>query len=181
MGSASLVRALAVGGVLVLASCHRGGGGRAGDVRFVFQDAALSTSESDAPAGVTVVLRTSPPVLSSDVSVEVFDLGTGTATAGSDYAAFAPVKITFPAGSADGATAVVLLDPSDDDVVDAPGETIELGLRNPVGGLLEGTTQLTITLADADEARVGFATAAGSSSEGEGGQVALELECGAGV
>src|SRR5262245_63262316 len=134
MGSASLVRALAVGGVLVLASCHRGGGGRAGDVRFAFQGAALPMSESDAPAGVTVVLRTSPPVLSSDASVEVFDLGTGTATSGSDYV-FAPQEVSFPAGSADGATVVVLLDPSDDDVVDAPGETIVLALRNPVGGL----------------------------------------------
>jgi len=183
MGKASLVRALLVCSAFALATCSResGFGANGADVSLAFQSAALTMREGDAPSGLTVVLTTSAPVLPANVSVEVVDLGTGSATSGNDYASFAPQRVTFAAGSVDGATAVVLLDPLDDTFVDAPGETVELGLRKPIRGVLGGTTQLTITLTDSDTAQVSFATAAGSSNEASAGQVALELECEAGV
>lgn len=57
---------------------------------------------------------------------------------------------------------------------------VELGLRAGIGGVPDGAT-LRITLADSDTARVSFATASGSSLEADAGQVALELQCEAGV
>jgi len=187
MGRVNLVRVFLVGSAVALAACNHdhddpeSGSSTTGvDVRFAFQSSVLSLRESAAPTGVTVVLTSSPPALPADVSVEVFDLGTGTATSGSDYASFAPQRVAFPAGSAPGTTAVVLLDPLDDTFVDAPGETVELGLRAAIGGVPDGAT-LSITLADSDTARVSFASASGSSLEANAGQVALELQCEAGV
>lgn len=110
----------------------------------------------------------------------MFDLGTGTATSGSNFASFAPQRGIFAAGSAPGTTTVVLLDPLDDDFVDAPGESVELGLRAGIGGEPDGAT-LILALADSDTARVSFATPSGSSLEADAGQVALEFVCEAGV
>jgi len=161
-------------GVFALISCDQKSHDDAVDVRFSFESAALTMAEDDASTEVTIVLTSSAPTLPADVSVEAFDLGTGTATAGLDYA-FATQRITFAAGSPDGATAVVLLEPLEDAVVDAPGETVELGLRGAVGGTTTGTTRATVAIADADVARVSFATANGSWSEASKAMVALEL------
>jgi hypothetical protein len=182
MGHAAHIRAFLFLGTLTLAGCGGGGGGGGSDVSFGFQGASLALDESAGASNVTVELNSFLPALPSDVSVEVVDLGTGTATSGSDYAPFAPQTVVFAAGAVDGALQVVALDPLDDDLVDAPGETVVLGLQAAVGGVLYGTTQLTVTLTDADEAQVAFATGLGSSDESSGGQsVALELDCGAGV
>src|SRR5688572_13090901 len=168
-------------GALVLAGCGGGGGGSGSDVRFSFPSASSSLEESASPLRVTVVLSTSVPELAADVTVEVYDVGTGTATPGSDYAAFAPRTVTFAKGWGDGASVVVPLQVLEDDFVEAPVETVVLGLRAPRGGVLAGATQLRIELSDADAAWVSFATEAGAAGEGSEGSVALELDCGAGV
>jgi len=182
MGHARSGIRLSLGTTLLLAACGGGGGGGGSNVSFGFQAAGLTLAESDGAASVTVELNLLLPALPADVSVEVYDLGTGTATSGSDYAAFAPIVVTFPAGEVDGALQVVTLDPLDDDLVEEPGQTVRLGLRAAVGGVLYGTTSLLVTIQDGDTAHVDFATGANTAMETSAVQaVALELGCDAGV
>lgn len=187
MGKQRLVRSGAFVGagllVLTLLGACSGGGGGAPAVGFSFASATATVDESDGPTGLQVVLHTTQASLAMDASVDVVDLGTGTATSGSDYAAFAPQTITFPAGSVEGATQNVMLDPLDDLQVDPLNETIRLGMQNGVRGSPYGTAQLTATVTDADHATVAFATASASTpDEASGAQaVALELDCGPGV
>ncbi len=167
---------------LALGACGGGGGGGA-PVNFSFVSGTATLAE-DAPASnVQLILHSSLGATTADVTVEVVDAGTGTATSGSDYAAFAPQTITFPAGSVDGATQAVVLAPLDDLLVEAGNESVRLRLQNPSGAGLSGFTQHLATLTDIHAAEVAFATA-GSTAPGETGgaqAVGLELECGAGV
>jgi hypothetical protein len=164
-----------------LGACGSGGGGS--DVSFSFASAAATLAESDGPTDVQVVLHTVLPALVEDATVEVADAGSGTATSGTDYAAFATQTITFPIGSTDGATQVVVLDPLDDSLVDGASETVRLRLQNATGGGIAGPSQFTATLTDLHSASVAFATGGATTpDEATGPQaVALELDCGPGV
>ena len=172
---------------LSCSGCHDGddarppSAGAPAEVGFRFEVAALWVREGDAPVDLAIELETSLPGLVTEASVEVFDLGTGSALTGLDHAGFEPRRVTFPAGSVDGARQLVQVDPLDDDRVEAAGETIVLGLRRPIGAALLGAPRLTLTVIDADEARVGFAAAAGAAAEGSPAHVAVELDCGPGV
>src|SRR5262249_29869498 len=101
-----------------LAGCGGGGGGGGSAVSFSFGATGAIVSESDGATSIDVVLHTTLPATTADASVDVVDAGSGTATSGADYAAFAPVTLTFPAGSIDGTTQTVALDPIDDSLVD---------------------------------------------------------------
>ncbi|HEX6886266.1 MAG TPA: M12 family metallo-peptidase [Planctomycetota bacterium] len=182
MGHAARSGILSLATTLLLAACGGGGGGGSANVSFGFQAAGLTLAESDGAVSVTVELNLLLPELPADVSVEVYDLGTGSATSGSDYAAFAPIVVTFAAGEVDGATQVVTLDPLDDDLVEEPGQTVRLGLRAAVGGVPAGKTTLLVTLQDEDTAHVEFATDSNAAPEASSSQaVALALGCAAGV
>jgi hypothetical protein len=181
VGSGVLVAA----GLVLLglcASCGGGGGGGGGtpEVSFSFASAAATMQESDGPTNVTVVLHTSLPALDEDVTVQVADAATGTATSGSDYAAFAPVTITFPTGAVEGATQTVALDPLDDSLVEGGSETVRLQLQNPSRGGVAGPSAFTATLTDIHTAYVGFAVANETMKEASAGSlsIALELDCG---
>jgi hypothetical protein len=178
-GRASLGLALA----LALGACGGGGGGGGNGISFSFTSASTTLPESAAAQNVMVVLHTTEPTLAADVTVEVADAGSGTATSGSDYAAFAPVVLTFTAGEADGATRSVTLDPLDDALVEAGNETVRLRLQNPSGAGLSGATTFTATLTDIHAASVAFATPSATTPDEGGGaeSVALELDCGTGV
>ena len=107
------------------------------------------------------MLHTHLAALTSPASVDVVDLGTGTATSGSDYTAFAPTTVTFPIGSMDGAVQSVALDPLADLSVEGATETVRLGLSHPVGtGIGGGAKVYTASIADADVATIEFATSA---------------------
>jgi hypothetical protein len=165
----------------LLAGCSSGGGGTP-DVSFSFASAAATLLESDGPTDVTVVLHTTLPALDEDVTVEVVDLVNGTATSGADYAAFAPVTVTFLTGALEGATQTVTLDPLDDSLVDGTSETVRLRLQNPSRGGLASPVQFTGTLTDIHTAVVAFATTSATTPHESGGQpIAIELDCGPGV
>jgi len=166
----------------VLGSCGGGGGGGGSDVSFSFALASAPLSENAGPTNVLVVLHTPSPLL-ADVSVEVADAGTGTATAGTDYAAFAPQTLTFLAGAVEGEMQSVSFTPLDDLLVEGVNETARLRLQNATGGGLSSPSLCTATLTDADSATVGFATGGSATPDESAGAepVALELDCGAGV
>jgi hypothetical protein len=83
---------------IALGSCAGGGGGGS-SISFSFASATGTATEGGAAMAITVVLHTSLAALSNSVSVDVIDNGGGSATSGVDYAAFAPVTVTFPIGS----------------------------------------------------------------------------------
>src|SRR5262245_44131013 len=176
---------LVAGGLVLLglfASCGGGGGGTP-EVSFSFASPAATMLESDGPTNVTVVLHTTLPALDEDVTVEVADAATGTATSASDYAAFAPVTLTFATGAVEGATQTVAIDPLDDSLVDGGSETVRLKLQNPSFGGVAGTSQFTATLTDINTAYVGFATTSNTTPDetSSAQAIALELDCGPGV
>ena len=167
----------------MLGACGGGGGGGA-PVSFSFASSTVTLAEDAATNDVVIVLHCTFPSLTEDVTVEVTDAGTGTATSGADYAAFATQTITFLTGAVDGATQTVTLDPLDDSSVEAGNESVRLRLQNPsLGEGLASPTQYTATLTDIHAAEVAFATPSETVPNEAGGAqaVALELECGTGV
>ena len=90
-----------------LMACGGGGGGGGPSTSFSFELASASVPEGGGPLSMTVVLRTSFAALSPPATIDVVDTGTGTATSGVDYSAFAPVTVTFPIGAVDGDTRLV--------------------------------------------------------------------------
>ena len=116
--SGHVAAVIALGG---LAGCS--GGGDAGSADTGGPSVSFSTSGSAAAesGGVTTVtVRLSAPGAGTAdaVTVDVVDAASGTATSGTDYAAFAPQRVTFPAGSANGATQDVALSCLADNLVE---------------------------------------------------------------
>lgn len=104
-------------------------------VTFEFQAVNSNASGDTAgPHNVPVQMVTSDglPLVAASVSVEVTDVGTGTASTPGDYTfAGDPQQLTWNAGDASGLTknAVVTIAG-----VNGPTETVDLELQNPVGG-----------------------------------------------
>lgn len=119
-----------------------------------------------APAlAVNVVLHTTSSALTTAASVDVVDMGTGTATSGADYTAFTPQTITFPIGSVDGDTQTVTLTAIDDNLVEGVTETTRLGLQNGVGGSAYGTTQYTGSITDIHQATIQFGVSSSTTPD----------------
>lgn len=124
------------------------------DVATIQFAASTSTTPDESSAGRSVMLTLDLPAgVTLDVAavLQVVDSGTGSATSGVDYGAFAPQTITFPAGSLDGATQTVAVLVNDDTAVELD-ETVRLNLSSPAAGTSAGATslhQLTITDDDA--------------------------------
>lgn len=113
-----------------------------------FDSSSSLTAESGVHA-ISLVLETTLP-LSQAASVTVTDSGGGTAIAGSDYAEFLPVVVTFPAGATHGASELVTLTLTDDLLFEGD-ETIEMALGMPAGAEIITPASHTVTLQD-DEA-----------------------------
>ncbi|MBI4578938.1 MAG: hypothetical protein HY718_04495, partial [Planctomycetes bacterium] len=117
---------------------------------------------ADADGHQVQVALSLPPgcALQTPVTVDVVDLGTGTATVGADYTALAvPTTVTFPAGSVNGDTQAVDVILADDPIVEGP-ETIRLGLTNATGGAVLGSTvEHAVTITDDDQAVLTIADA----------------------
>ena len=166
-----------------LAACGGGGGGGGPAISIGFVANAGATTEGAAPIAVEVVLHTSLPALTAPVSVDVVDLGTGTATSGSDYPAFAPATVTFPIGAIDGDVQSVPLGATADLLVEGATETVRLGFAGASGTGLGALRIFTASVADADEATILFESAAGTTPDESAAttMVTVELDLAAGV
>lgn len=173
-GSNHTCRAALVAACTTLAACSGGGSGDSQPTTFAFATAGATTAEGAAPLALTVVLHTSLAELTTEASVDVVDATSGTATSGSDYAAFAPVTVTFPIGSVDGAMQTVPFGALNDNSIEGANETVRFALANATGGAARGITTYTATVTDVNFATIQFASTS-SAMPGEVG-VPHEIE-----
>src|SRR5262245_56694757 len=139
---------------------------------IAFDAPAHTVGEGAGSAQLTLVLTTDAP-LDGDVTVDLTDLGTGTATSGGggDYT-FSATTLTFPAGSTDGATQSSTVTISDDRRVETTLETAQFGFGNIViagADVNSGATSgaHTLSIMDNDSASVAI-TSPGTTPLAEG-------------
>ncbi len=131
-----------------------------------FQVTSSSTVDEGTNLNVAVVLSTPIP-LTAPVSVDVIDVGGGSAISGTDFIAFGTQTVTFPLGSTNGTIQNAVLSPIDDNNVEN-NETVNLELQNLVGTGSIGTQNThTVTITEDDTASVAF-QAASSATVNEG-------------
>jgi len=139
-------------------------------------------AEGAAPLPIQVVLHTTLASLPSPASVDVVDLGSGSGTAGTDYASFATQTITFPAGSMDGDSQTVPLTALADQVVEGTTDTIRLGLQHTQGAGLAAPTTCLVSVDDVDVASIRFTLPSSTTPDESSGprsiMVALDLPAG---
>ena len=152
---------------ICVAGCGGGGGGgtSAPATSFAFVQAAGTATEGAAALDVHVVLHTTLAALATSASIDVIDVGGGTATSGADYTSFAPHTVTFPAGAVDGDVQAVSFAALNDLLVEGASETARLGLQNAVGGSAYGTTQFTATITDIHQATIQFGVASSTTPD----------------
>lgn len=145
-----------------------------------FQSSSSATpNEASAGRSFTVVLDLpSGTSLGTTVSARVADVGGGSATSGGDYASFTPATVSFPSGSADGATQSVTLQVQDDTSVEGD-ETVRFSLSNASAGAVVGGSALhVLTITDDDSSgSPAFAATGGPNGDDQalayGAQLAL--------
>jgi hypothetical protein len=125
-----------------------------------------SVAEPGGPATVTVRLNTSDTAPTTDPASVDYTTGGGTATAGSDYTTTSGT-ITFPAGTANGATQTVNV-PITNDTDPEPSETFNLTLSNPTGASLGSPSSQVVTILD-DDTTATVSSANISVTEGNSG------------
>lgn len=104
--------------------------------------ASLTPDESNSPRSFAVSLSLPAGVtLATTASARVSDIGGGSAAAGADYAAFAPVTVTFAPGSPSGSTQTVTMQVLDDANVEVD-ETVRFGLASLATSTLVGSTSV---------------------------------------
>jgi len=164
---AALCRRATLGlGSLLLGAC--GGGGSeiaAPPTTIAFSTAGGTVAEGAAPLSMTVVLHTTLAALTEAATIDVVDTGMGSAASGSDYAAFAPVTITFPIGAVDGDIQTVPFAATGDLVVEGTSETVRFGLQNTVSGVAAGVVTFTATVTDVDVATIQFDVASSLTAD----------------
>ncbi len=126
---------------------------RASTVAFAL--ASTSVAEGGGHPGVDVVLTTTGTALIAPISVNVVDLGTGSATqgqgAGFDYT-YSTQRVIFPIGATNGATQRVTVRIADDACKESI-EDIDLQLTNVVGAAVLGAQiDHRVDITDADNA-----------------------------
>jgi hypothetical protein len=177
-------RPLSLAILLAIVSCGGGGSGAgAPSVSMSFAGSGGVAAEGGAPLSVRVVLHTTLATLASPASIVVADAGTGTATGGADYAAFASQTLSFPAGSLDGDVQSVDVGALTDQLVEGANETIQLQLEQPSGGAIGTPSSFTVTINDSDLATIEFAASASSTSDESSGasNIAIRLDLPAGT
>jgi len=142
----------------------------AAGVTVEFELAASSVAEAAVNHTVNVRLVTAAGVtLAPGVSVTavVSDLGTGTATSGSDYTAFLPTTVTFGPGSGDGALQPVTVGVLNDALLET-AETVKLSLGSVTGpGATAGAqTAHDVTITDDDTAALAVSSVSGAEGSG---------------
>jgi len=132
----------------LLAACGGSGGGGAPPVALAFAIGTVSLAENSGQHQFEVVLTTSMGALTVDATVTVSDIASGGATSGGDYTAFAPLVLTFPTGSVDGAAQSFTIDLLDDGDVEPP-ERITLELSAATGEpVVSSPTRFVLEIAD---------------------------------
>ncbi len=144
---------------------------------LAFQGATSATADEAASNhAVAVVLNVPAGTTPTAITVDVTDAGSGTATSGADYNAVGTVTLTFPAGSADGATKIFNLLVVDNALVESD-ETVDLQLGNPTGtgALLGAQTTHTVTITDDDQATVAFQAVSSATVDEAAGNHAVAV------
>ena len=125
-----------------------------------------SAAEGDSESSSLTFTVTLSPASYRQVSVNYADAGTGTATSGSDYAAFGGT-LTFAAGETSKTIAVSVTD----DALDEPDETVVIALSGASSGASIAAASGTGTIADNDIP--GFSIDSPSVMEGDSGSRSL--------
>jgi hypothetical protein len=144
--------------LLTLVACRSGDGdGPAIQVGF---DDAVSSWQEGTETLVTVRLS-APEPLGADLLVEVVDRGSGSASAGLDYAPAPSTPVLFPAGSPDGAAQAIRIALVADGLFEGLDETIDLVLQrdaaSPVDARL-GLATHQVRIGELDRVEVAFLT-----------------------
>jgi len=143
------------------------------EASVAFQAASSATTDEGTALNVAVVLTTPIP-LAAPLSVDVVDVGGGTAASGSDYTAFGTQTVTFPLGATNGTVQNAVLTPNDDNNVEND-ETVNLGLQNLAGtGSIGAQSSHTVTITEDDSATVSF-QAANSATVDEGTALTINV------
>ncbi len=130
---------------------------------LAFASQGLVADEDAGTVQLDVVLHTTLVALGKDASVTVSDEATGSAESGGDYAAFAPLVVTFPAGSTDGAVQAVTLVLLDDTTIEGADESVRLLLSGASGAALGSPKRTTVTLLDGEQASLQFVSGASAT------------------
>ena len=138
------------GGVLRIPESEKAG------PSVAFSSSSGAAPETGGVATATVVLSAPGAGIADEITVDVVDAALGTATPGTDYTAFAPRRVTFPAGSLDGASQEVTLNCIADNLVEGADETVVLALQGVAGATISGAGQHTVVIEDAQAATVQF-------------------------
>ena len=121
---------------------------------------------------------TGPALLAVPLAANVVDAGGGSATGGTDYAAFGTQSVSFPAGATHGTTDTVELTPLNDALVEGH-ETVNLGLQNLsstlAGQATLGTTASTVTIIDDDAASATLSIQSTDPATEQGGTQTTEV------
>ncbi len=125
-----------------------------------------SAAEGDSESSSLTFTVTLSPASYRQVTVNYADAGTGTATSGSDYAAFGGT-LTFAAGEASKTIAVSVTD----DALDEPDETVVIALSGASSGTSIAAASGTGTITDNDIP--GFSIDSPSVMEGDSGSTSL--------
>ena len=122
-------------------------------VAVEFSDVTSSVGEAAGTYDVQVRLVADPGVtLAVPITAQVIDLGTGTATSGSDYAAFGTQTVTFEIGSGGGTERSVTLTAIDDDLVEgAENVNLQLGTLTGPGAALGAAIFHEVVIGDDDQ------------------------------
>ncbi|MFT7074143.1 MAG: hypothetical protein ACJA0P_000142 [Planctomycetota bacterium] len=134
-----------------------------GEVEVTTSPSAVSFASStfagtETSAAIIVALATSLPETTQEIRVTVSDLGTGSATAGSDYLAFDAFVATFPAGSVTGDVVTIPLSMLADTVAEGASETIRFRLSGAANASIVGNGDTRLEIADSQTASLSFAT-----------------------
>lgn len=144
-----------------------------GIAQISFTTASSMTTEGpSAMVSLTMTTSVGGALLGANVSAQVSDAGSGSATSGTDYTALTPpLMAQFTSGQGNGAMRNVTINLVDDSLVESP-ETIalSLGMASPMEiATVTGTTSHTLTINDDEMATVQFAMATDTVAENVSG------------
>ena len=140
-----------------------------------FASAGQTYNESDGTVSIPLTI-TGAQNFDGTVSFYVADIGTGTATAGTDYAAFPTTEISIDCSASDCAngTASVSLTLNTDAILE-PDETVNLSIVGTNGFADVGQADFTATITDTTTATVTATDAQATENPTDNGQFTVDL------